>query len=75
MSSLFYFFFTSILGYLLSADSQLIGVLLGWRKTSPNWAPIAGFRSGNSLKIHPVPECENKCLNLALFTKIRLNLA
>ena len=43
-----------------------------WVKTSPNWAPITGFWSGNPLQNGLVQEYENKSLNIALFAKIRL---
>ena len=55
----------------LLGDAWYLGVL-NMRKTSPNRAPIAGFWSGNLLQNYPVPESENKCLNIALFAKIRL---
>ncbi len=57
---------------IVTGKKSLIRVSLRDGKTSPIWAPITGFRSGNPLSNHPVPECENKCLILTLFAKIRL---
>ena len=71
ISLLFHIFCFSFCVYLLSAKDHLTGVLYWWGQTSPIWARFTGFQSGISRKNRPVPEGENKCLNLTLFAKIR----